>query len=158
MLCYLFCIIFSAHCTLLLQKVVKAVLCISSHWCYVDDFAPLLSYSACIVWRAQCRWTMVRNPNGKLQNALYMEEIPKKSAANLQKLKTFSFGAYFLGLIWNSSIMTVNENIFREIHQRTQTLSSYHVKWRGSLNAGFREKVFFWGSNENIWLFVLKFT
>ena len=40
MLCYLFFIVFSAHCTLLLQKVVKAVLCISSHLCYVDDFAP----------------------------------------------------------------------------------------------------------------------
>ena len=39
--------------------------------------------------------------------------------------------------------MTVNENIFREIHQRTQTLLSYHVKWRGSLNAGFREKFTF---------------
>ena len=49
----------------------------------VDDFA-LLSYLACIVWGAQCRWTMVRNPNGKLQNALFMEEIPKKSFRNLQ--------------------------------------------------------------------------
>ena len=158
MLCYLFCIVFSAHCTLLLQKVVKAVTCISSHGCYVDDFAPLLSYSACIVWRAQCRWTMVRNPNGKLQNALFMEEIPKKSFRNLQQIyrnwKHSPLEHIFLGWIWDSSIMTVNENIFREIHQRTQTLSSYHVKWKGSLNAGFREKVCFWGSNENIWLFV----
>ena len=34
----------------------------------VDDFA-LLSYFACIVWRAQCQRTMVRNLNSKLQNA-----------------------------------------------------------------------------------------
>ena len=40
----------------------------------VDNFA-LLSYSPCIVWRAQCPWTMVRNPNGKLQNALFAEKI-----------------------------------------------------------------------------------